>query len=228
MTQDTKQRLLDAAERLFGSHGFAETSLRALTQEAGANLAAVNYHFGSKEALFQAVVERLVGWVNRERIRQLDELEMGGRQPSVEELMRAFIGPALDLGRDDEQSERMRKLMGRIRFEGDSTDEQMAEVFREVEQRFGPAFRRAAPHLSEEAFFWRLHFTIGVMCSTLFNPGQIRVISRGACDPADADETLEQMVRFVTAGFEAQVSDVGPSGRAGVSAGGRQEGEGES
>lgn len=214
MAQDTRQRLLDAAERLFGSRGFAETSLRALTQEAGANLAAVHYHFGSKEALFRAVVERLVGSVNRERIRLLDELESGDVEPTLEDVMRAFLGPALDLGtRDDAEGERVRKLMGRIRFEGDSIDEEMVEVFREVEQRFGPAMRRAAPDLPPETFFWRLHFTIGVMCSTLFNPNQIRVLSRGACDPADVDDVLEQMVRFVSAGFAASAVEK-PAGAA--------------
>ena len=219
MTQDTKDRLLDAAERLFGTHGFAETSLRTLTQQAGTNLGAVNYHFGSKEALFQAVVERLVGSVNRERLRRLDELEAGGRQPELEELMRAFLAPALDLGRRDEQAARVRQLMGRIRFEGGATDEQIAEVFREVEQRFGPALRRAAPHLRPEAFFWRLHFTLGVMCSTLFNPDQVRTISRGVCDPADLEETLEQMVRFVTAGFAAESGVDANAARSGAEGG---------
>ena len=203
MASDTKSRILDAAERFFGSLGFAETSLRALTREAGTNLAAVNYHFGSKEGLFRAVVQRLVGSLNEERLRRLAELEGRAETPSLEELMRAFLGPALELGADGDRGERMRQLMGRLRFEGGPTDEPLREVFREVEERFGPALRNALPHLEPKTFFWRMSFTLGVMCSTLFNPRQVHVISRGACEP-DVEEALDQMVSFVAAGLRAE------------------------
>ncbi|MFT5049496.1 MAG: AcrR family transcriptional regulator [Chlamydiales bacterium] len=201
---DTQQRLLEAAERLFGSLGFAETSLRALTGAASTNLAAVNYHFGSKEGLFKAVVERVVAPVNRERLRLLDELEgrSGGQTPNIEDVLRAFFGPALAVGtRPDAEGERMRKLMGRIRFEGTPLDESVHEVFNEVEARFGPVFMRALPHLAPKGLFWRLHFALGVMCSTMFNPNQVQLISNGLCDPTDVQDALDQMVRFVSAGF---------------------------
>jgi len=204
---DTRQRLLEAAERLFGSLGFAETSLRALTSAAETNLAAVNYHFGSKEGLFKEVVQGVVAPVNRERLRLLDELESRsetGDSPQLDEILRAFFGPALALGtRPDAQGERLRKLMGRIRFEGSAVDESVHEVFEEVEGRFGPAFMRALPHLSPKGLFWRLHFALGVMCSTMFNPNQVQLISDGLCNPTDVQETLDQMVRFVSAGFVA-------------------------
>ncbi|NUS83332.1 MAG: helix-turn-helix transcriptional regulator, partial [Streptomyces sp.] len=88
----TRDRLLDAAERLFGEHGFAATSLRTVTVAAEANVAAVNYHFGSKEGLLRAVVERAMAAVNGERLRLLEELRAAGdRQPTVEELVRAFV-----------------------------------------------------------------------------------------------------------------------------------------
>ena len=95
---DTKQHILDTAEQLFAERGYAATSLRAVTQAAGVNLAAVNYHFGSKTGLLFAVVERRVNPVNAERLRLLDTLESGPEPPELEAVLRAFIAPAFSCG----------------------------------------------------------------------------------------------------------------------------------
>ena len=86
----TRERLLDAAERLFAEAGYT-ASLRDITAAAGANLAAVNYHFGSKEELVKAVLLRRVGPINAERRRRLAALE----SPTTEDVVRAFLEPAL-------------------------------------------------------------------------------------------------------------------------------------
>ena len=98
---DTKTRILDAAERLFVEHGFEATSLRSLTSAAGVNLAAVNYHFGSKEELFQAVLTRRLDPMNQERIELLERIEREavGRAPSCEKILFAMLIPALKLAR---------------------------------------------------------------------------------------------------------------------------------
>src|SRR5438132_11926503 len=100
---DTKTRILDAAERLFVEHGFEATSLRQLTAAAGVNLAAVNYHFGSKEELFQAVLTRRLDPMNQERIERLGRLERerGGKSLTCEEILFAMLLPALRLARDE-------------------------------------------------------------------------------------------------------------------------------
>ena len=72
---DTRERILDAAERLFMAHGYEGTSMRQITGEAAVNLAAVNYHFGSKESLMQEVFRRRLDWLNEERLRVLDHME---------------------------------------------------------------------------------------------------------------------------------------------------------
>ena len=82
MAIDTKDRILDTAERLFADKGYPATSLRDITNEAGVNLAAVNYHFGSKEALLSAVLDRRIGPVNEKRLELLDAAEaQAGNQP---------------------------------------------------------------------------------------------------------------------------------------------------
>jgi len=95
--EDTRERLLNAAEQLFAEHGVSGTTLRALTKAANVNLAAVHYHFGGKEGLLDAVVERRATPMNQERLRELYELERsaGVGAPAVEDILRAFFLPGL-------------------------------------------------------------------------------------------------------------------------------------
>src|SRR4249920_2994413 len=113
---DTKTRILDAAEQLFMEHGFEATSLRSLTSAASVNLAAVNYHFGSKEELFQAVLTRRLDPMNQERIDLLTrmEREAGDKAVSCEKLISAMLVPALRLARDEKRGgKHFLRLLGR-------------------------------------------------------------------------------------------------------------------
>src|SRR3989442_356168 len=98
---ETRTRILDAAEELFMLHGFEGTSMRLLTSRAGVNLAAVNYHFGSKDALIEALFRRKLDPMNPARIAELERLETeargspAGRALSPEAIIRAFVGPSL-------------------------------------------------------------------------------------------------------------------------------------
>ena len=100
MVPNTRQRILDAAEKLFARHGFESTSLRSIIASAGVNLAAIHYHFRSKEGLIGAVIERRFAPVNDERLRLLAEYESqaDGRVPLVEEILEAFLAPMLRVG----------------------------------------------------------------------------------------------------------------------------------
>src|SRR5579863_9327890 len=95
----TKDRLLDAAERLFAQHGIEATSLRVITREAGVNLAAVNYHFQSKEALMHAVIARRLDPINEKRLAMLDACEAkAGEGPlAVDEVLHALLGPIFEM-----------------------------------------------------------------------------------------------------------------------------------
>lgn len=200
---DTRDRILDTAERLFAEHGYELTSLRAITAEAGVNLAAVNYHFGSKERLLEAVLERLVGPVNAERLTRLDDLESRGTPP-VEALIEAFVGPAMRLSRTPGRAAVAHVLLGRCQG---SPDERMRalllRLFGPVLDRFIPAFGRALPDLPHEEILWRMFFMIGVMTQTMTCGHHLKFVSGGRCDPGDLDEAIARMVAFVAAAMRS-------------------------
>src|SRR4051812_22503686 len=113
---ETRTRILNAAEELFMQHGFEGTSMRQLTAKAGANLAAVNYHFGSKDALVEAVFRRRLDPMNTARIAELERLEKdaGGKPLSPEAIISAFIGASLRMIEDAKHGGRnFIRLLGR-------------------------------------------------------------------------------------------------------------------
>ena len=203
-TQDTKERLLDAAEELFAEHGYGGTSLRAVTGAAEANLAAVHYHFGGKRELFQAVFARRVHDLNAERLRLLDALEARPQPPAVEELVEALVAPAVRRAVAGEPGwARFGRLLGRIQSGTGEHFEAIREVFRDVHLRFFPALQRALPHLSEEELFWRVHFLLGAMLSLLVGPDRLAAMSCGLCDASDPDDATAQLTAFLAAGLQA-------------------------
>lgn len=206
---DTKTALLDTAERLFADQGIAATSLRTITSEAKANLAAVHYHFGSKAALVQEVFSRRLNAVNEERLRLLQCLDKTSDSrcpPPLEDLLRAFVGPVLRLGLQLDRGEVVMRLLGRLYTEpGDVIQSIITEQFGEVAQRFVPAFASALPELENEELFWRVHFSIGTMAQTCTDPYRLELISGGTIDSSDVETTVDRLVRFLAGGLRAPV-----------------------
>jgi len=93
----TRDRILDAAERLFAEQGFYVTTLREITQSAAVNLAAVNYHFGSKQALVVAVFQRRLDELNADRLERLERAYQKNTPPRLEDVLDAFVYPAMVL-----------------------------------------------------------------------------------------------------------------------------------
>jgi AcrR family transcriptional regulator len=203
--KDTKERIIAAAERLFAERGFAGTSLRGVTSEAGVNLAAVHYHFGTKDALLQAVFGRRIGPVNRQRLQRLDELQRGagGDSPEIEDILEAFLSPILDLKRDLEGEGLVwSRFIGRVYSEPlEIVENMIREQFEEVGQRFTGAFSAALPHLSQREIVERLQFAIGALSHTLID------LHRAALpdsEPRDTGPTmLQHMIVFLAAAFRA-------------------------
>jgi AcrR family transcriptional regulator len=215
-TDDTKESILDAAERLFADHGFAATSLRGITSEAGVNLAAVNYHFGSKEELIRAVFRRRLDPLNRERLELLDDVEAraGDEAPPIERIVRSFVGPALRMGqRLGPAGETFMRMLGHASSEpSEQISRMFYEQFREVGERFQHALRRSLPELTREEVFWRLMFMVGSMAHTLAVSKKICRMFLDTSDTPDAETLMEHMVPFLVAGMRAPVPAGEPGG----------------
>jgi AcrR family transcriptional regulator len=194
---DTKQRILDTAERLFAEQGYDATSLRQIIGEAGVNLAAVHYHFGNKEELLTEVVLRRIGPVNEERLAMLDqaEREAGGAPVEVEAILRALLIPTVALAG---KSPNFAKLMGRLVAEG-LIDRMAQEHFQVLTGRFVGAFGRSLPHLSREELGWRIHFMFGAMARALCGPPQSWLVD----EPGDLRDRIEKLIVFLGGGFHA-------------------------
>ena len=200
---DTRQRLLDAAEALFAECGFASTSLRAITGLAKANLAAINYHFGSKDELIRAVFARRLQPLNAERLMQLAALEASGRPLTVEEVLAAFIEPSLRLQLEGVQGARFTRLLGRAQTEAsESLHEFLRDHYAPVMVRFQQTLARILPQLSAEELTWRLQFTLGVLLVTYGGVLLPRApfISQS---PQDAEWFLRRLILFLAAGLRA-------------------------
>ena len=205
---DTKTRILDAAEQLFMEHGFEATSLRQLTTAAGVNLAAVNYHFGSKEELFQAVLTRRLDPMNQERIDLLERLEReaAGKPLSVERILSAMLIPALKLARDEKRGgKNFLRLVGRAYADpAPFIRHFLSQQYVEMINRYKEAFLKALPHLSRQELTWRLHFVMGALSYTLAGTDALKLFAQVAAADKDNDELLlQRLAPFLVAGLKA-------------------------
>ena len=204
----TKERILDTAERLFSEQGYAATSLRGIIAGAGVNLAAIHYHFHSKQTLLEAVVLRRSVPANRERLALLDrfEKEAGGNPPPLEKVIEAFVAPTLQMSRDPQSGGMVfMKLLGRLHAEGDLLPRIITSQFGDVLRRFGTALRAALPELPPEELFWRLNLAIGALAQTLRGGSKDLETISDLSLSFDSETALERLVAFLSAGFRAPV-----------------------
>ncbi len=201
--QVTRERILDTAERLFAEHGFEGTTIRAVTKEAGVNLAAVGYHFGSKAALLKAVAERVMRPVIVAQLGRLTDLEDREDQPRLEELVEAFIAPYFDqLPRKSEARGRtVSRLVGRIL--GDPAEEirKVAVGGGEVRDRYLMAFGRALPTATREEVWWRMRSMLGVV--VVHRIGLYEEVGPPRMTDDDDETVLAWTVSFLSAALSA-------------------------
>src|SRR5215470_12186164 len=204
---DTKTRILDAAEALFTEHGFEATSLRQLTTAAGVNLAAVHYHFGSKEELFQTVLTRRLDPLNAERIKLLErvEREAAGRPLSCEKVLFAMLIPALQLGRDEKRGgKNFLRLLGRAYADpAPFIRHFLSAQYAEMIGRYKEAFSRALPHLSRQELTWRLHFVMGALSYTLAGTDALKLFAEATSTTNNDELLLQRLAPFLVAGLKA-------------------------
>lgn len=207
MTQDTRDRILDAAEAIFMAHGYEGASMRQITGEAGVNLAAVNYHFGGKEGLFQAVLQRGLDQVNRKRLQVLDELETAaaGAPLKVSQIVDAFFGTLLRMGAEP-GGENFLRLLGRTHTEpAQFIGAVMSEQYADVLERYKQALFRALPDVPKEEIIWRLHFMLGATSYAIAGTDVLRLVTDWQAGPStdDIDRLLPRLMSFLLGGLRA-------------------------
>jgi len=198
---ETRLKILDAAEQLFGEEGYKAVSLRRITTAAGVNLASIHYHFGSKEELLDELVMRKAVPVNEERMEGLRRLkEAAGPNPiALDDLLEAFLVPAFHAA---DRSPEWAKLMGRLHAEG-VMPAVARKHFGPVGERFLVEMRRALPDMKEDEMAWRTNFAIGAMAHALTALPLGRAWGAGSERPSDV---ARRMVAFLSGGFRAPVA----------------------
>jgi len=203
---ETRTRILDAAEELFMQHGFEGTSMRQLTAKADVNLAAVNYHFGSKDALIEAVFRRRLDPMNCARIAALDAIEATGRTLPPEAIIRAFVGESLRMIEDAKGGGRnFIRLLGRTYTDPQKPIRQLiGQLYAPAMERYKTAFARALPHMPVDELVWRMHFMFGTLAYTLAATDTVQLIA--GCKPEDrydAQLLESRLAAFLLAGLRA-------------------------
>ncbi len=202
---DTKTRILDGAEQMFAREGFHNTSLRALTDLAEANLASVNYHFGSKEALLQTVIERRLLPLNRIRQEKiLNVAQENSALPEAEALLRAFIEPTMEFRNSSPGARDFISLIGRSLSEPDETVRNcFMDLSQPILQVLFEALHQALPQLSPAILMTRLQFIMGTMSHVMCMSSPSVFNNPELPQPLDDTALVEQLIKYVLAGLEA-------------------------
>lgn len=200
-SKDTKEKILDVAERLFAENGFAGTSLRNIIGEAEVNLSAVNYHYGSKEELFRAVVARIAKSVVKGQLERLAQYEANKDNPSVEDILEAFIAPPLQIVLSSgDRSTYCARFMGRCRVEPDSIRNIAEEEFHGSQKAFLDAFGRALPDFSRNELAWKLDLVIAVLVRTLSEAKKPNALIKNT-SPEHLQAVALKLVGFLASGL---------------------------
>jgi AcrR family transcriptional regulator len=202
----TRERILDAAEKLFARRGFHGVSVRDITQDAGVDVALVSYHFGSKQALLDSVLTRRSEVLNAERMRLLHACIEKARPglPGLAEVIDAFTHPLLN--RSGRGGPGWKAYFGLIAQVNNSTEFGgviMTKYFDPVVRVFVDTLRQVLPECDARDIYWSYHFLSGALTLTFAETGRIDNLSGGLCRSADLDSVHERLVPFVAAGFRA-------------------------
>ncbi|MEL7243560.1 MAG: TetR/AcrR family transcriptional regulator [Cyanobacteria bacterium J06643_5] len=198
---DTKEQIINVAERLFAEKGFAGTSLRNVIREAGVNIAAVHYHFGSKEELFVAVVRRAAQQILTSQFEQLEKYEKLDKPPSLEKILEAFYGPPLRTIIQMGETGLIRaQFMGRCRAEPLPIQQLSEKEFNESHRRFLDILQRALPDQTRTELTWKLDLAIAIIIRTLNQINQPNsFINKGSSE--EVEIAIARLVKFVAQGM---------------------------
>ena len=203
---ETVNRILDAAEVLFAEKGFSETSLRQITSKASVNLAAVNYHFGSKKELIQAVFARFTNPFTHNLRESIEKTLARKDAVSLDELLKIITSALVEVSVGGDKS-----LSVFMRLLSLAYTQSQGHLRKYLEQQYSTEFRlfmrlmrKATPQLTKEERFWRMQFMLGAVTFTMSSPealGSILQDKDGVVAPAEG--IVEQIVPFLAAGISA-------------------------
>ena len=201
----TKDRILGAAEELFAQHGFMGTSLRQVTSRADVNIAAVNYHFGSKENLVNEVFRRRMDEMSRERLDALRKATEA--QPrALEPILAAFVEPALAMAQDRHGGGAFIRVIARAYAESnDGLRKFLSDQHGHVLREFAKAISTCLDGLSKEELYWRLDFLSGALTYAMADFGLIKR-PHGVSEATHRTHAAKALIRFAAAGFKADAS----------------------
>jgi len=206
---ETVDRILDAAEILFAEKGFSETSLRMITGQAKVNLAAVNYHFGSKNALIQAVFNRFLSPLNDLMVEGLKANkwgEKGGNTPTIEDVLRLYTRSLLKIPTRHENG-----VSIFMRLLGLAYTQSQGHLRKYLEDEYSKTFwpflslmKQITPDLTTAERYWRTQFVIGSMAFTMSSIQPLTDILENKADSnADPEQVVDYLVPFLAAGLLA-------------------------
>jgi AcrR family transcriptional regulator len=199
----TKERILGVAETLFARHGFAGASLRQVTAAAKVNLAAVNYHFGSKESLIEEVFRRRLDELNRHRLAALAAVEARPDR-QLEDVLDAFIRPALEQSMDSTGGAAFVRVLARAYAEHDERLRKfLSDNYGHVLREFAGAFSTLLPHLAKEELYWRLDIVAGALTYAMADFGMIKR-KNDVSEQSHREQSAQHLVRFAAAGLRAE------------------------
>ncbi|WP_322470460.1 TetR family transcriptional regulator [Hydrogenophaga sp. SNF1] len=204
----TRDRMLDAAEILFALHGFHGTSMREVAQQSEARLALVAYHFGTKEALFDRVVERRASYMAHQRLQLLDAArDRAGDGPiPLEELVAGYVSPFVERSSKGGRGWKHYALLVARASNAPDYAKVIGVHYNAVARLFLAEFSRALPEVQEERIFHAFSFMVGTMLSLVAEPGRIESLSSGRYASRDLERVFSTMLPFLTAGFSVLAS----------------------
>lgn len=202
----TKERILDAAERLFAERGFENVTTRDITQQADANLASVNYHFGSKINLMKEVFQRRAKPLNNERLKLIREAQKAGASghQATDEVLKAFLEPSFHMARDQEGGQYLQRIMSQLSSSPKMENRQLLfKAMNGASKEFLSSMKDMRNDLSEEEFYWRMACIYGVMMYVLSNNGRIQSLAGPEFDSANMDAACKYVIPFLAAGMDS-------------------------
>lgn len=192
---NARDALIEAAERVFAEEGLG-ASLRRVMVEAGANVGAIHYHFGTREDLLREMLDRRVSILTGERLALLARAEARNDPADLSDIVRALMTPTFRADRQaDEGWRNFLKVQAHLRSQPSQKEYPIAaKLFARQHQLFVEAIGRARPDLDQTELYWRYHCLLSVLIQSTLNPYRIRELSGGRCDPSQSEAMLEALV----------------------------------